>query len=147
MLAQGGGIGVPFGTARNLAAVRFVHGMGPGVLEPVGRVGVSFVAAFDGADVWPFARVRTGVNLEVFRSAEAFVTLETVVWFLVRVRSDVNQHLIPRQRKEVGEIRLKTVSNSTGGRRRRRRRKRKKEKAFYLALKPRSPLAHPSQPQ
>ena len=101
MFAQGGGIGVPFGTARNFATVRFVYGVSSGVLEPVGRVGVSFVAAFDGADVRTFARMRTGVNLEVFRSTEAFVTLETVVWFLVRVRSDVNQHFIPRQRKEV----------------------------------------------
>lgn len=95
MFTQGGRIGVPLGTARYLAAVRLVHGVSSGVLEPVRGVGVSFVAAFDGADVRAFTGMRTGVNLQVFRSAEAFVALETVMRFLVRVRSNVDQHLVP----------------------------------------------------
>ena len=43
MFTQGGRIGVPLGTARYLAAVRLVHGVSSGVLEPVRGVGVSFV--------------------------------------------------------------------------------------------------------
>lgn len=94
VFAQGGRVGVPLGAARHFTAIRFIHRVSSGMLEPVRGVRVRLVTAFDRANVWTFTRMRTGVDLQVLRSAETLVALETVMRFLVRVCSHVDQHLV-----------------------------------------------------
>lgn len=40
------------------------------------------------------------MNLQVLQTREALVTSRTVMWFLVGVCADVNQHLIPADKQE-----------------------------------------------
>lgn len=95
VLPQGRRVGVPLWAARHFAAIGLVYGVGSGVLEPVRGVRVSFVAALDRADVGTLAGVRARVDLQILRSAEALVALEAVMRLLVRVRTYVDQHLVP----------------------------------------------------
>jgi len=95
VFSQGRRIGVPLRASRHLAAVRLVHGMGPGVLEPVRGIRIGLVATLDGTDVGTLASMRTCVDLQVLRSAEALIALEAMVRLLVRMRAYVDQHLVP----------------------------------------------------
>lgn len=90
VFSQGRRIGVPLRTSRYLAAVRLVHGMGPGVLEPVRGIRIGFVATLDGTDVGTLAGMRTRVDLQVLGSAEALIALEAMVRLLVRMRAYVD---------------------------------------------------------
>lgn len=99
MLSQGRRIGVPLRAARHFAAVRLVHGMGSGVLKPVRGVRIGFVATHDGADVGSLAGMRTRVDLQVLRPAEALIALEAMVRLLVRMCAYVDQHFVPAKRR------------------------------------------------
>lgn len=94
VLPEGRRVGVALAATRVAALVRFVHEVGPCVLESVRGIRVGLAASRDGADVRLFSCVRACMDPQVFLSAEAFVTLAAHVRPFVRVGTDVDQHLV-----------------------------------------------------
>lgn len=102
VFAQRRRIGVAFVAAVDLAQIGFLGGVGARVLEAIGRVRVGLRASVDGADVRLLARMRTSVNLEVFRTREGLVALLASMGLLFGVGAHVDEHFVACVEATVG---------------------------------------------
>ena len=73
--------------------------MSSGMLKSVRGIRVGLITTFDRTDIRAFTCMGTSVNFQILRSAETFITLKAMMRLLIRVRSDMDQHLIPRKGK------------------------------------------------